>query len=199
MGALTSVEEQIGGSLEDQLSLNARHQGLIEVHLKVNMSIHLLEINDRVLKRPARFLDQAARPWRLFARCTDESQESCVLLQQLLGLAQQSTKDGKAALAALDKLIQIAAKGMPLEHFYDKKQSHELYSFEYKGKRRVVWRLRKGDVRVAFYYAEDKVIFLADAFAKRRDKLTLAEEARIREEVCMYIDAENEGLLHVLC
>lgn len=162
------------------------------------MPVHLLEINDQALGRPHRHLEKAAHQWQLLARCSDASPDSCLLLQQLVFLGRQNRTDGRAALAALDKLIQVAAKGMPLETFYDKKQSHELHAFHYKGQRRVIWRLRKNDIRLAFYYAEGRVIFLADAFAKRQDKLTAAEKARLEEEVRIYIDAESAGQLQVL-
>ena len=40
-------------------------------------------------------------------------------------------------------------------------------------------------------YAEGKIIFLADAFAKRKGKLTKGEKKQLEDEVKAYIDAED--------
>lgn len=62
----------------------------------------------------------------------------------------------------------------------------------------MVWRLRKGDVRLVFYYAEGKVIFLADALAKRKDKLSAGEKKKLENEIKTYIDAEQANELCVI-
>lgn len=70
-------------------------------------------------------------------------------------------------------------------------QGYENYDLQeedpciYKDVKRVVWRLRKGDVRLVFYYGEGKIVFLADALAKRQDKLTVGEKIQLEIEVML--------------
>lgn len=158
------------------------------------MSAYFLEINEHTLGKPAVAGAGAGRsivPWRLLARCTGTTADSCVLLSRLRALGAANQEDGKAALSALSKLIKVAGTGQPIENFYDKKQSHSLHEFVYKGRNRVIWRIRKNNVRIAFYYAEGKIIFLADVFAKRKNKLTKGEKKQLEDEVKAYIDAED--------
>lgn len=133
--------------------------------------------------------------WLLFAPCENESFSGCILFSQIKDLA--SKKDQKSAVLALKKLIQVAAMGQPLTVHYDKKQCHELHSFTYKGKARVIWRIRHGDIRLPFYYGQGKLIFLAGAVSKRKDKLSQAEESALEKEVKRYIDAEKKGELQL--
>ncbi len=156
------------------------------------MPVHFLEINEHTLGKPgATSSGGSIAPWKLLARCEGNAAESCVLIKRLKEMAAANLKDGKSALSALDKLINVAATGKPIENFYDSKQSHPLHEFVYKDRNRVIWRIRKGDVRIAFYYAEGKIIFLADVFAKRKGKLTKGEKKQLEDEVKAYIDAED--------
>ncbi len=163
------------------------------------MSAHFLEINERALGKPAvASVSSAIPPWKLLARCSGTTADSCVLIARLQALGAANKEDGKAALSALSKLVKVAGTGQPIENFYDKKQSHPLHEFVYKGRNRVIWRIRKNDVRIAFYYAEGKIVFLADAFAKRKDKLTKGEKKQLEGEVKAYIDAEDDQQLVVI-
>ena len=94
-------------------------------------------------------------------------------------------------------MSQIAVMGHPITAHYDKRQFHELYKLRYKGKDRVIWRIRHGDIRLPFYYGQGKLIFLASVLAKRKDKLSQAEELALEKEVKRYISAENEGQLQL--
>lgn len=163
------------------------------------MPVHLLEINELSLGKP-KLSGGSHNPaaWKLLSRCESEQSESCLLLQKIVELGRSNKEDGQAALSSLDKLIKVAATGQPIEGFYDKKQSHPLHEFYYKEQKRVVWRIRKGDVRIAFYYAKDKVIFLADGLAKRKKKLTEGEKKQLEDEVKAYIDAEDNQQLVVI-
>ena len=163
------------------------------------MPVHLLEIDERSLGKPTQsgsLRNPAA--WQLLSRCESDRADSCLLLQKIVELGRSNRVDGQAVLAALDKLIKVAATGQPIEAFYDKKQSHPLHEFDYKGQKRVVWRIRKGDVRIAFYYAQGKVIFLADALAKRKNKLSEGEKKQLEDEVKTYIDAEDAQQLVII-
>lgn len=163
------------------------------------MQVRFLEINERTLgKPPGASHGRSGAPWKLLARCEGSTADSCVLIAHLKEMGSANKEDGKSALSALSKLINVAATGQPIENFYDSKQSHLLHEFVYKQRNRVVWRIRKGDVRIAFYYAEDKIIFLADVFAKRKDKLTKGEKKQLEDEVKAYIDAEDDQQLVVI-
>lgn len=136
----------------------------------------------------------SAKPWRLYARCDAEDVETCGIFQQIINLV---GKDQRAAMSALHKLVHVAASGQPVTNFYDKKQCHEIHTFHYKGKERIVWRIWKGDVvRVTFYYGEDRMILLTHAFAKTEDKLTKGQKAMLEAEVKAYIDAVDANSLH---
>lgn len=177
---------------------NGENNGLLEVHLKVNMTIHLLEITEAAIGKPRPDIKPRLDRWKLMARCASDDPNTCHLLKQIYTLGKSSRVDGKAVLSALNKLMQVAQTGQPLENFYDKKQSHQLHAFEYENAKRVVWRLRQGDVRLVFYYAEGKMIFLADALAKRQDKLTSGEKIKLENEIKTYIDAELANKICVI-
>lgn len=159
------------------------------------MPIHLLRISFRTLRYKASEPYAEAGHWNLVARCEGGDEGSCVLFRHIAGMPAAS--DRKAALAALVKLVQVAASGQPLQTFYDETQCHELHRFHYAGHDRVVWRIRKGDVRVAFFYGQGRVVFLADAIVKRKDRLSHSEKAALEREVITYIDAETAGELVV--
>lgn len=131
--------------------------------------------------------------WLVFAPCERADYRDCLLFSQIGAL--RSTSDQKSAILALKKLIQVAALGQPFTVHYDSKQCHELHEFTYKGKVRVVWRIRQGDIRLPFYYGQGKLIFLAGALSKRKDKLSKNEKSSLEQEVKRYIDAETNGEL----
>lgn len=163
------------------------------------MSVRFLEINEHTLgKSSVASASRDTKPWKLLARCSGETADTCVLIEHLKALGAANKEDGKAALSALSKLVTVAGTGQPIETFYDKKQSHSLHEFVYKDRNRIVWRIRKGNVRIAFYYAEGKIIFLADVFAKRKGRLTKGEKKQLEDEVKAYIDAEDNQQLMVI-
>jgi hypothetical protein len=133
--------------------------------------------------------------WLVCAASEDADFSSCGLFSQISAL--NSKPDQQSALLALKKLIQVAALGQPLTVHYDAKQCHECHEFTYRGKNQVVWRIRHGNVRLAFYYGHDKLIFLAGALSKRKDKMSNAEKMALEKEVKRYIDAEKSGSLRL--
>lgn len=157
------------------------------------MPLHLLRINHRALRHEAPEPITEMGHWRLYAPCDQADETTCRLFQRIAQLP--AAADRKAALAALVKLVQVAASGKPLQVFYDEKQCHELHRFNYCGHERVVWRIRKGDIRIAFLYGQGRIVFLADAFAKRKDRLTRAEQSALERAVSAFIDAELTGAL----
>ncbi|PFG11778.1 hypothetical protein ATI45_4346 [Marinobacter sp. LV10MA510-1] len=169
---------------------------LNEVHLKVNMPLSLKRITFKSIGYQAQPEPQQLKgSWQVFAPCEHADYSGCVLFSKIAGLS--SIEDKKATILALKKLIQIAAMGQPITAHYDKKQCHELHKFKYQGKERVIWRIRHGDIRLPFYYGQGKLIFLASVLAKRKDKLSQAEELALEKEVKRYISAENEGQLQL--
>jgi len=151
--------------------------------------MHFLRINFKALGAPEPEPSPGAKPWGLYARCNAKSSDSCELFRQIANLA---PKDQRAALSALTKLVQVAASGLPITNFYDKKQCHDIHTFNYLEKERTVWRIWKGDVvRVTFYYGEGRTILLTHAFAKYEDKLNNTQKAMLEKEVIAYIDAVN--------
>lgn len=106
-----------------------------------------------------------------------------------------TAKDRRAAIAELAKLVQVAASGKPFQVFYDEKQCHDIHRFHYDGKERVLWRLRRGDVRIVFYYGQGRLILLADALIKRKDRLSKAETSALEAQVVAFIDAEKANVL----
>lgn len=129
------------------------------------------------------------------AACQEDDLGTCFLLEQLADLYRANQRDGKAAMALLDKLFSIAQTGRPLECFYDKRQCHPCHTFDYGGKSRVVWRIRKASVRLYFYYSDGQVLFLPALQAKRRDKLTRGEKQRLERSVKAFIDAKRDDTL----
>lgn len=107
-------------------------------------------------------------------------------------------RDLKAAVQAVVKLVQLAALGEPLQAHYDEKQCHPLHRFQYLEKERVVWRIRKGSIRLPFYYGRGRLIFLTGALVKRKDKLTAGEKLTLEEQVRRYIDAEQANSLQMM-
>lgn len=139
---------------------------------------------------------EVANPWRVVAECADAQGQQCMLFDQIRGL--EAHPDRKAALLALRKLVQIAATGLPLTHFYDKKQCHELHQFQHLGKTQTIWRIRHGDIRLAFYYGVNRLIFLPLVFSKREDKLTGKQKALLEAHAKPFIDAEVSGHLNLI-
>lgn len=154
----------------------------------------LIRINFKAIGAQEKEPAPGVTPWELYARCEMDNADTCQLFRQIAAL---SPKDRKAAMSALHKFIHVAASGQPLTCFYDKKQCHEIHSFKYGGKERIVWRIWKGDVvRITFYYCEGRAIFLTNVFTKYEDKLTNAQKLMLEKEVRAYIDAEHKKEIH---
>lgn len=157
------------------------------------MPLHLLRINYSALRRQAP--EPLAEPghWRLYAPCVKADAGTCHLLHSIAKM--RAVNDRKAAIAALDKLVQVAASGKPLQVFYDEKQCHDIHRFHHDGQERVLWRIRRGDIRIVFYYGNGRLILLADALVKRKDTLSKAEKSALERQVVEFIDAEKADLL----
>lgn len=132
---------------------------------------------------------------RICSVADDDSFSSCTVFTQIAALS--SKTDRRQAMLALVKLVRVAQSGELLQIHYDEKQCHELFRFTYKGKERTVWRVRNGNIRIAFYYADGKILFLPGVVVKRRDKLKKHEQATLAREVERFVDAEDSHSLIV--
>lgn len=159
------------------------------------MTVYLLRITNAVLRNPAPEFVAEPEHWRLYASCGEADADSCQLLQSIATM--QAARDQKDALAALAKLVHVAASGKPLQTFYDEKQCHVIHRFHHAGRERVVWRIRRGSVRIAFYYGNGRLIFLADAVVKRKNTLSQAEKSELERKVIEFVNAEQAGTLRL--
>lgn len=91
----------------------------------------------------------------------------------------------------MSTLLKLTTTGRPLESHYDEKQCHETHRFTHKSAEHVVWRIRMGDLRVLFYYGDNRIVFLTDAFAKHKDRLTSAQKAKAENDIKAFIDAQE--------
>lgn len=157
---------------------------------------HYLRINFHALGATREEPFPGSKPRELYARCNSSDPATCDLFAQIGNMA---LKDRKAALAALSKLIEVAASGKPITEFYDKKQCHDIHTFKYKNKDRTIWRIWKGDVvRVTFYYGDGQTVLLTHAFAKYEDKLSSAQKKSLEHEVEKYVDALDEKTIEFI-
>lgn len=147
---------------------------------------HYLHINYKAIGLPLDEPTPGEKAKQLIARCVDQNADSCEVISQVLDLC---APDTKSALKLLKKLVEVAASGLPFTEFYDKKQCHDIHTFDYKHKFHVIWRIRQGDVRVAFYYGEGRAVLLTGAFAKRQDRISTATKKLLEKEVKAYLDA----------
>jgi len=127
--------------------------------------------------------------------CSDgERRESAVIFEALQAL---KANDQKAAFKGLRHFVKLAQLGKPFDQLVDKKTVHEAFEpffCEVTQKDETVWRYRHGDIRILFYYASGKVVLLADALAKRSDKLSEREKNKAKQAVKEFLEASrSEG------
>ena len=156
----------------------------------------LLELSYAVLGIPEAEPRPGENPWHPVTPCSGPDAEECPFLDQI-GLL-KDVRDRKAAVQALKKLIEVAATGLPMTDFYEKKQCHEIHSFQYNGKTRKVWRIRQGSIRLPFYYGAGRLLFLPTVLVKRRDDLTRREQLELETHIKEYIQTESASGLTVI-
>jgi len=156
----------------------------------------LLELSYAIIGIPEAEPRPGEKPWYPVVPCDNPDTEECPFLEQIGQI--EDLRDQKAALQALKKLIEVAATGLPMPRFYDKKQCHDIHSFQYDGKTRRIWRIRQGSIRLPFYYGAGRLLFLPTVLVKRRDKLTRGEKLELERHVKAYIQAEDTNSLTVI-
>lgn len=111
-----------------------------------------------------------AKRCKVSSRCANRHRDSALVWEQI---GELKSNDQAPAFKSLAYFVQIAQNGPPLTQHLDKKQVHEAHEFvsPVSGKTEKVWRYRRGDIRILFYYGNDSVLLLADLVAKRSDRL----------------------------
>ncbi len=134
-----------------------------------------------------------ARRFRVSSACEAEDADSADVWSQIQALS--SRQHQKAALAGLIFLVKVAQSGQPLTASLDKKALHETHSFTSRvsGQVEKIWRYRRGDIRILFYYAHDRVVLLSGVLIKLKDKLSTAEVSAAERAVDRYLEAHRQG------
>lgn len=130
--------------------------------------------------------------------CADATRESASVFGAVKALS--SVADQRAALKGLAHFVKLAHLGKPFNQLQlDKKTVHEAFEpffCEVTQKEETIWRYRHGDIRILFYYASGKMVLLADALAKRSDKLSEKEKNNAKQAVKKFLEAsQSEGVI----
>lgn len=139
--------------------------------------------------------------FKLVSQCSDgENRQTAAVFLQVKSL---KANDSRVALLGLKHFVKLAQLGKPFNQLCDKKIVHEAFESFYcaqSKKNETVWRYRHGDVRILFYYANDKVVLLANALVKRTSRLSESEKNSARQAVIAFLKAAQsmDGLNWVM-
>jgi mRNA-degrading endonuclease RelE of RelBE toxin-antitoxin system len=130
--------------------------------------------------------------FKVASPCSDPKQRgSAAVFEVVQGM---DKSDQRQALAGLKYLLKLAQMGKPFGQLLDKKAVHEAFEpfyCELTKRDETVWRYRHGDIRILFYYAEDKVVLLAHTLPKRTDKLSAKEKNIAKQAVIDFLEASR--------
>jgi mRNA-degrading endonuclease RelE of RelBE toxin-antitoxin system len=142
--------------------------------------------------------DGAAAPlsphrFKVSSACAQNDARTAEVLTQIQSLG--SKPDRHMALLGLVHLVKVAQSGPPFTKSFDKKALHETHSFHsaVSGQDEKIWRYRRGDIRILFYYADDKIVLLCGTLSKRKDQLSEAEKKAAEHAVDRYLSARRNG------
>ena len=126
--------------------------------------------------------------YKVSSICATKDRDSAQAWKQIEAL---KSNDQEPAFKSLLHFVQIARMGPPLTQHLDKKQVHEAHEFvsAVSGKTEKIWRYRRGDIRILFYYADGQVVLVTELVAKRSDKLEKAILNRAEQAVNEYLKA----------
>jgi len=138
---------------------------------------------------------QNAKRFKVSSACEADDADTADVWVQIQALA--SKQHQKVALQGLAYLVKVAQSGLPLTASFDKKALHETHSFTSPVSRQTerIWRCRRGDIRILFYYAHDRVVLLSGVLIKLKDKLSNAEKSAAEKAVNLYLEAQQQGRL----
>ncbi|OOG59262.1 hypothetical protein [Polaromonas sp. C04] len=130
--------------------------------------------------------------FKVASPCSDPKQRrSAAVFEVVQGMERT---DQRQALAGLKYLLKLAQLGKPFNQLVDKKAVHEAFEpfyCELTQRNETVWRYRRGDIRILFYYAVDKVVLLAHTLPKRTDKLSAKEKNIAKQAVLDFLEASR--------
>lgn len=142
--------------------------------------------------------DGAAAPlspnrFKVSSACAQNDASTADVLVQIKALG--SKPDQYKAMLGLVHLVKVAQSGPPFNKSFDKKALHETHSFHsaVSGQDEKIWRYRRGDIRILFYYADDKIVLLCGTLSKRKDQLSQAEKNTAEQAVDRYLSARQNN------
>ncbi len=151
--------------------------------------------------RPEDFTDDgdgAAVPlsphrFKVSSACAQNDARTADVVAQIQALG--SKPDRHKAMLGLEFLVKVAQSGPPFTKSFDKKALHETHSFHsaVSGQDEKIWRYRRGDIRILFYYADDKIVLLCGTLSKRKDQLSEAEKNAAEQAVDRYLSARRNN------
>jgi mRNA-degrading endonuclease RelE of RelBE toxin-antitoxin system len=135
-----------------------------------------------------------ARRYRVASTCDNKNRDSAHVLQQIQAL---NRNNQSKALQAVLYLVKLAQDGQPLSDLLDGKALHQAHTFhsQVSGCTEKVWRYRRGEIRVLFYYGEGKVVLLSGVVVKLADKFSRHDLRTAEKAVNAYLGALAEGAL----
>jgi mRNA-degrading endonuclease RelE of RelBE toxin-antitoxin system len=129
--------------------------------------------------------------FKLVSPCAEpENRRSAAVLTAISAL--KSTADQRQALAGLKHLLKVAQLGKPFNLLLDKDAVHEAFPAffcEITQRYETVWRYRRGDIRILFYYAADKVVLLTHTLPKRTNRLSAKDIEQAKQAVNDFLTA----------
>lgn len=131
--------------------------------------------------------------FKLVSPCAKpDSRQSAVVLKTIS--AMKSAADQRQALVGLKHLLKVAQLGKPFNLLLDKDAVHEAFPAffcDITKRDETVWRYRRGDIRILFYYAADEVVLLAHTLPKRTDRLSAKDMEQAKQAVNDFLMANR--------
>lgn len=120
--------------------------------------------------------------------CDDKDRDSARVWKQLHAINANYQQKAAEAVFYLVKLAQV---GTPLAGLLDGKALHEAHSFHSQVSKRTekIWRYRRGDIRVLFYYGDGKIVLLTGVLVKLEDKFSKRDLTEAEKAIDAYLGA----------
>lgn len=132
------------------------------------------------------------RRFRVASACNVENRDSAHVWQHIQAL---KANYRRKALAAVLYLVKLAQDGQPLSDLLDGNALHEAHNFysQVSGHTEKIWRYRRGEIRVLFYYGDGKVVLLSGVVVKLEAKLSKHDLKQAVRAVDDYLGARATG------
>lgn len=152
------------------------------------MYLRRLKLEDFCQPEEARLHPAQSGALEVCCICETEKKESAILLDLV---RQMEEKDRKAFYRGIKTLLKVANSGRPLETHYDENKCHPTHSFLFEGKERKVMRIRTSDLRILFFYGENKILLIIDAFVKHSDTIKKKQKNNAEEIIKKYLNSPH--------